>query len=241
MSSVTRDGNSQKTKEDAVKAMVKALDIERRSRYSDFHGKRSTFSQFMRQSSARLCRKYPLESIWMTLRGLFRQYPNTDVATRISIVRRADELLAAYNRGMGWTLGRLEEDVTSPAVPASPGEQDSIQYSNGVMEGGSEEYFAAAKSSSSTASGSAPATSDVSIASAGSAAPAATSTSTAVSTASAAASAASSVASTTTSSPSSSSASSSSSSSSSYVAVGSKAAGSTGAGGGSAGGRRRPG
>ncbi|MCA9816985.1 MAG: hypothetical protein KC652_17865, partial [Cyanobacteria bacterium HKST-UBA01] len=120
VSSVTRDGNSQKTKEDAVKAMVKALDIERRSRYSDFHGKRSTFSQFMRQSSARLCRKYPLESIWMTLRGLFRQYPNTDVATRISIVRRADELLAAYNRGMGWTLGRLEEDVTSPAVAASP-------------------------------------------------------------------------------------------------------------------------
>ncbi|MEZ4488747.1 MAG: ATP-dependent DNA helicase RecG [Cyanobacteriota/Melainabacteria group bacterium] len=215
VSSVTRDGNSQKTKEDAVKAMVKALDIERRSRYSDFHGKRSTFSQFMRQSSARLCRKYPLESIWMTLRGLFRQYPNTDVATRISIVRRADELLAAYNRGMGWTLGRLEEDVTSPAVAASSVEQDSIQYANGVMEGGSEEYFAAAKSSSSTASGSAPATSDVSIASAGSAAPAATSTSTAVSTASTAASAASAVASTTTSSSSSSSSSSRSSSSSS--------------------------
>lgn len=134
MSPVTHGGNGQQTKEDAIKAMVKALDIERKSRYSDFHGKRSTFSQFMRQSSARLCRKYPLESIWMTLRGLFRQYPNTDVATRISIVRRADELIAAY----GFEIARIQKanSVQYSSTASGPerkekdaGEADSGRFS----------------------------------------------------------------------------------------------------------------
>lgn len=94
MSPVIRDDKGLKTKEETVQAMVKSLEIERRSRYSDFHGKRTTFSQFMRQSAAKLSRRYPRESIWMVLRGLFRQYRNTDVATRIAIVQRADQLLS---------------------------------------------------------------------------------------------------------------------------------------------------
>ncbi|HMO19572.1 MAG TPA: hypothetical protein PKC98_01240, partial [Candidatus Melainabacteria bacterium] len=53
-------------------------------------------------------------------------------------------------------------DVTSPAVAASSVEQDSVKYANGVMEGGSHEYFAAAKSSSVEAAGSVPATPDAS-------------------------------------------------------------------------------
>jgi ATP-dependent DNA helicase RecG len=35
-----------------------------------------------------------VETIWTTVRGLFREYPNLDVGTRISIIKRAEELLA---------------------------------------------------------------------------------------------------------------------------------------------------
>lgn len=76
--------------------MAKALEIERRSRYSDFHGRTTTFSNFMRQTSARLSRRYPLDNTWVTIRGLFRQYPNMDLDTRISIIKRANELLAPH-------------------------------------------------------------------------------------------------------------------------------------------------
>jgi len=76
--------------------MRKALNVERRSRYADFHGKRSTFSSYMRQTSASLSRRYPLDSTWVTIRGLFRQYPNSDVATRINIIQRAEELLEPH-------------------------------------------------------------------------------------------------------------------------------------------------
>jgi len=71
----------------------RAISFERRAYYADFQGKRSTFSQFMRQTADRLCRGYPSEVVWTTIRGLFRQYVNVDVGTRISIVRRAEELL----------------------------------------------------------------------------------------------------------------------------------------------------
>lgn len=76
--------------------MRKALNLERRSRYSDFHGRKTTFSQFMRQTSAGLSKRYPLDSTWLTLRGLFRQYAHSDVGTRMSIIKRADELLEPH-------------------------------------------------------------------------------------------------------------------------------------------------
>lgn len=81
-------------KEGEVNALKRAIAVERRALYADFQGKRSTFSQFMRHTADRLCRRYPLDARWATIRGLFRQYPNMDVATRISIVHRVDELLA---------------------------------------------------------------------------------------------------------------------------------------------------
>lgn len=67
--------------------------MERRARYADFQGKRSTFSQFMRMTADRLSRRYPMEPVWVTVRGLFRQYPVVDVATRIAIIRRTEELV----------------------------------------------------------------------------------------------------------------------------------------------------
>jgi ATP-dependent DNA helicase RecG len=75
-------------------ALKKAIAVERRAQYADFQGRRSTFSSFMRQTAARLCRTYPKDALWVTIRALFREYPNTDVGTRISIVKRAEELLA---------------------------------------------------------------------------------------------------------------------------------------------------
>jgi len=76
-----------------VSALRRAIQVERRARFTDFQGRRSTFSQFMRQAADRLCKRYPIDSRWATIRGLFRQYPNLDVATRISIVNRAEELI----------------------------------------------------------------------------------------------------------------------------------------------------
>jgi len=83
-------------KDALLRAVRKAIELERKTRYADFQGKRTTFSVFMRQTAARLSKRYPLESTWITIRGLFRAYVNLDVATRISVVRRAEELLAPH-------------------------------------------------------------------------------------------------------------------------------------------------
>lgn len=91
MTVVTPPERGNKTVE--LSALRRAIELERRARFSDFQGKSSTFSQFMRMISDRLCKLYPIDSRWATIRGLFRQYPNLDVATRISIVNRAEELI----------------------------------------------------------------------------------------------------------------------------------------------------
>ena len=75
--------------------MGKALAVERRARYTNFRGKSSTFSEFMRRTSERLIKRFPLDMRWTTLRGLFNAYPNLDLASRISALRRAEELLAS--------------------------------------------------------------------------------------------------------------------------------------------------
>lgn len=80
-------------REAEISAMRKAIIIERKARYTDFRGKRSTFADFMRRTSEKLMKRFPMDLRWTTLRGLFRQYPNLDVAARIMILRRAEEML----------------------------------------------------------------------------------------------------------------------------------------------------
>lgn len=89
-------GKPEVVKEAEISALRRAIAVERKAYYADFQGKQSTFSQFMRRTAERLCKRYPAETLWTTIRGLFRQYPNVDVATRISIVRRAEELIAPH-------------------------------------------------------------------------------------------------------------------------------------------------
>lgn len=86
-------GVTTQTYESEVAALGRALAVERRARFIDFRGKRSTFSQFMRHTANRLCRRYPMDGRWPTIRALFTQYANLDVASRISIIRRTEELL----------------------------------------------------------------------------------------------------------------------------------------------------
>ena len=82
------------SREAELSALRRAIAVERRAYYADFQGRHSTFSRFMRQTAERLMRRYPLEAVWTTVRGLFREYPNLDVGTRISIIKRTEELLA---------------------------------------------------------------------------------------------------------------------------------------------------
>lgn len=66
-----------------------------------------------------------MEPVWVTIRALFRSYPNADVATRISIIRRSEELI-------GPLLEMAEERKAA---------SDEFDYTNedaGVMTGGSE-------------------------------------------------------------------------------------------------------
>jgi ATP-dependent DNA helicase RecG len=84
------------SKEAELSALRRAIAVERRAYYADFQGKHSTFSAFMRHTADRLCRRYPMDSVWATIRGLFREYPNLDVGTRISIIKRCEELLEPH-------------------------------------------------------------------------------------------------------------------------------------------------
>ncbi|HEY9793879.1 MAG TPA: ATP-dependent DNA helicase RecG [Candidatus Obscuribacterales bacterium] len=106
-----------------VAALGRALAVERRARYIDFRGKRSTFSEFVRHTANRMCKRYPLDSCWTTIRGLFTQYPNLDVASRISIVRRTEELLfppvhSASEAAGGDPLADPVADAANPLVQA---------------------------------------------------------------------------------------------------------------------------
>lgn len=89
-------GAERPSREAELKTLRLAIAVERRGRYSDFQGKRSTFSQFMRTTADRLVRRYPQDTVWVTVRSLFRQYPNVDVGTRISLLRRVEELLEPF-------------------------------------------------------------------------------------------------------------------------------------------------
>ncbi len=62
----------------------------------------------MYRTAARLAREYPGEAAWVTIKGLFRQYRHTDAATRIAIVRRAEELLTPY-----WSKIKLDSPIPS--------------------------------------------------------------------------------------------------------------------------------
>ncbi|CAN5336051.1 ATP-dependent DNA helicase RecG [soil metagenome] len=109
-----------KTREAELSALRRAILVERKTYYSDFQGKHSTFSQFMRTTADRLCRRYPTDPIWTTVRGLFRQYPNLDVATRISIIKRAEDLLKPL-----WELAEgaaleAKGSVAAPVESESP-------------------------------------------------------------------------------------------------------------------------
>lgn len=117
-------GEKKHNKELELSALRRAIAVERRSRYADFQGRRSTFSQFMRQTADKLCRRYPHEHLWTTIRALFRQYPNVDVATRISIMRRVEELLIPL-----WETieadAQIEKEATAPDIPVAPTKTES--------------------------------------------------------------------------------------------------------------------
>ncbi|MBS1988878.1 MAG: ATP-dependent DNA helicase RecG [Cyanobacteria bacterium SZAS LIN-3] len=114
-------GAPRPTKEAELSALRRAIAVERRARYSDFQGRHSTFSHFMRVTSDRLMRRYPLDAVWVTVRSLFRQYPQSDVATRISIINRAAELLQPYWEvaGISAEKSELESAAESVAETAS--------------------------------------------------------------------------------------------------------------------------
>jgi len=112
------------TRETVLSALRKAIAVERRALYADFQGRRTTFSSFMRQTAARLTRTYPSDGVWVTIRGLFREYPNMDVGTRISIVKRAEDLLNNIYGASG-EAGQVEQAQTTeaPHVRAKTGPQ----------------------------------------------------------------------------------------------------------------------
>jgi len=112
------------TKEAELKGLRLAIAVERKAHYSDFQGKRSTFSQFMRATADRLVRRCPYDTIWITVRSLFRQYPNVDVGTRISIVRRAEELMAPH-----WHT--LENPDAEPVARTQISEREPQNFSRG--------------------------------------------------------------------------------------------------------------
>ena len=90
-------------REAEISALGRAIALERRAKYIDFRGKRSTFSEFMRRTSERLVRRFPQDLRWTTIRGLFRQYSNLDLAARIAVVRRTDDLLFGNKQFVGQT------------------------------------------------------------------------------------------------------------------------------------------
>lgn len=79
--------------EPQLRALKRALAFERKARCTDFKGRSTTFSKFMQKSADDLCRNYPFDARWSTLKVLFRQYPMLDLGTRINVLHRAEEII----------------------------------------------------------------------------------------------------------------------------------------------------
>ncbi len=106
-----------------ISAFRKAIIIERKALYADFQGRRTTFSSFMRQTAARLSRAYPSDSLWVTIRGLFREYANMDVGTRISVVKRAEDLLVGEAKNQVLAAGNEDRRSRGAVTTAETGRQ----------------------------------------------------------------------------------------------------------------------
>jgi ATP-dependent DNA helicase RecG len=121
------------SREAEISALRRAITVERKAHYADLQGKRTTFSRFMRQTSEKLARRYPMELVWATVRGLFRDYPNLDVGTRISVVKRAEELLEPlWNDSPGKPTN---VEIFKREMPASPfGRTTGYIQGNGPRE-----------------------------------------------------------------------------------------------------------
>ncbi len=125
--------------------MKKAIAVERKAHYADFQGKRHTFSGFMRKTASELSRAYPHEPIWVTIRGLFRSYGTTDVASRISILLRVEQLLAG--QASGQATGPVGISAGALSISSGSGQSDSKGQSASAASGsgkGSTTYAAGA-------------------------------------------------------------------------------------------------
>ncbi len=76
-----------------LKALKKAIALERKAYYTDLQGKKTIFSLFVRRTSAKLSSTYPCENTWLTIRGLMRYYSQLDVSSRINTLRQVEKLL----------------------------------------------------------------------------------------------------------------------------------------------------
>ncbi len=76
-----------------LKALKKAIDLERKAYYTDLQGKKTIFSLFVRRTAAKLTTAYPNENAWLTIRGLMRYYSQLDVSARISVLRKVEKLI----------------------------------------------------------------------------------------------------------------------------------------------------
>jgi len=108
--------------------MKKAIFIERKARYADFQGKHHTFSGFMRKTAAQLSQAHPHEPIWVTIRGLFRSYATTDVASRISILLRVEHLLEKKSAAFSPALAQYTDSADKPEMGSQSG--SAVEKSN---------------------------------------------------------------------------------------------------------------
>jgi ATP-dependent DNA helicase RecG len=101
-----------------ISALLRAIVVERKARYPDFQGRKSTFSQFMRRTADTLARQFPLDRRWVTIRGLLSQYQTLDTATRISVLRRVEEILVPPDDNK--ESAPVAKPETKPQAPITP-------------------------------------------------------------------------------------------------------------------------
>lgn len=106
-------------REAEVAALGRAIAVERRARYVDLKGKRTTFSQFMRQTADKLCKRYPHETRWSTIRGLFTNYSNLDLATRMTVLYRTEALLVSDTARVTGTADGAAGSAPAEISPAA--------------------------------------------------------------------------------------------------------------------------
>ena len=103
---------------DNLEKIKKAIDIEIQYRYIDIHGRKETFSQFIKKEALKNYKASKKAVKWAILAEIFDQYPYVSVPDRQLAIERL--------------IKAIQSEIKTPDTPKLPADQTNVMFIKGV-------------------------------------------------------------------------------------------------------------